>query len=96
MSLKLHVASCTDKCYRTLCAAGQSCEQEVWEIPWLPVTLNFGLKSWILLQQVSLRKTICDGSVLHPFCRSVFPPAGIAKNFSDLFQIFIFLAMTLC
>lgn len=45
MSLKLHVASCTDKCYRTLCAAGQSCEQEVWEIPWLPATLNFGLKS---------------------------------------------------
>lgn len=50
----------------------------------------------ILLQQVSLRKAVCGGSVLYPFCTSVFPPVCVAKNFSDLFQISIFLAVTLC
>lgn len=35
--------------------------------------------------------------VLYPFCYpSLFPPLPAAKNFSDLFQIFIFLAVALC
>lgn len=35
--------------------------------------------------------------VLYPFCYpSLFPPLRAAKNFSGLFQIFIFLAVALC
>lgn len=92
MSLKLNVASCTEECYRT---ADSGSRKSGRYLGWL-WHLILAFQAVILLQQTSLRKTVSDGSVLHPFCTSVFPLVCVAQNFSDLFQIFIFLAVILC